>query len=51
MESINLGFAVMQLDYEYAIYPAGFASLLRLILGSLLPPASPEEKWRPFFSG
>ena len=29
MESINLGFTVMPLDYEYAIYPAGFASFPR----------------------
>jgi SSS family solute:Na+ symporter/sodium/proline symporter len=51
VESINLGFTVMPLDYEYAIYPAGFASFLGLIVGSLLTPASPEEKWKPFFSG
>ena len=38
VESINLGFTVMPLDYEYAIYPAGFASFLGLILGSLADP-------------
>ena len=41
----------MPLDYEYAIYPGAFASLLGLIVGSLLTPASAEEKWKPFFSG
>jgi SSS family solute:Na+ symporter/sodium/proline symporter len=51
VESINLGVTVMPLDYEYAIYPAGLASFLGLIVGSLLTPPSPEEKWKPFFSG
>ena len=32
------------------IYPALAASLLGLIVGSLLTPPPPEEKWRPFFS-
>jgi SSS family solute:Na+ symporter/sodium/proline symporter len=50
VESINLGFTVMPLDYEYAIYPAAFASFLGLIVGSLLTPVSPEEKWKPFFT-
>ena len=50
VEHINLGFTVMPLDYEYAIYPAAFASIFSLIVGSLLSRPSPEEKWKPFFS-
>ncbi len=50
VESLNLGFTVMPLDYEYAIYPAAFASFLGLIVGSLLTPPSAEEKWKPFWS-
>ena len=49
VESLPLGFTEMPLDYEYAIYPAAIASFLALILGSLLTPASPEEKWLPFW--
>jgi solute:Na+ symporter, SSS family len=33
---------------EYMIYPAIFASVFCLIVVSLLTPASPEERWRPF---
>ena len=33
---------------EYMIYPAVAASILCLVLVSLLTPASPEEKWKPF---
>ena len=50
VESIPLGFTVMPLDYEYAIYPAAFASFLGLIVVSYLTPASPEEKWKPFWT-
>ena len=49
IESLPLGFTEMPLDYEYAIYPAAIASFLALILGSILTPASPEEKWLPFW--
>jgi SSS family solute:Na+ symporter/sodium/proline symporter len=33
---------------EYMIYPAVIASVLCLVVVSLLTPPSPEEKWRPF---
>ena len=49
LESINLGFTEMPLDYEYAIYPAGLASIVALVVVSLLTPKSPEEQWRPFW--
>jgi SSS family solute:Na+ symporter/sodium/proline symporter len=48
-ESIPLGFTSMPLDYEYAIYPAAAASILGLIIVSFLTPASPREKWEPFW--
>ncbi len=50
VESLPLGFVTMPLDYEYAIYPAATASILGLIVGSLLTAPSPEEKWRPFWA-
>ncbi len=37
-------------EYDYIIYPAGGASILALILVSLMTPPSPEEKWRPFWT-
>src|SRR6266496_10219 len=33
---------------EYMIYPAVIASLLSLVVVSLLTPPSPEERWKPF---
>jgi solute:Na+ symporter, SSS family len=33
---------------EYMIYPAVFASIFCLVVVSLLTPASPEERWKPF---
>lgn len=33
---------------EYMIYPAVFASILTLVVVSLLTPPPPEAKWRPF---
>ncbi len=50
VESLNLGLVTMPLDYEYAIYPAATASILGLVVGSLLTAPSPEEKWRPFWA-
>jgi len=35
-------------EYDYIIYPAGGASVLCLIVVSLLTKPSPEEKWKPF---
>jgi len=34
--------------YDYIIYPAGGASILGLVVVSLLTPASDEAKWKPF---
>jgi SSS family solute:Na+ symporter/sodium/proline symporter len=39
---------VIQWEYDYIIYPAGAASLVCLIVVSLMTPPSPEEKWKPF---
>jgi solute:Na+ symporter, SSS family len=39
-----------QIDYDYVIYPAGFASIAALVTVSLLTPPSPEEKWKPFWA-
>ena len=53
---VTIGFAVSnavgltQWDYDYIFYPAGAASILCLIVVSLATPASPEAKWRPFWS-
>jgi SSS family solute:Na+ symporter/sodium/proline symporter len=38
------------LETDYIILPAASASLLSLIVVSLLTPAPSEEKWRPFWS-
>lgn len=50
-EHLDLGFVRMPLDYDYIIYPAGFLSIASLVIVSLLTPRSPEEKWRPFWTG
>jgi SSS family solute:Na+ symporter/sodium/proline symporter len=47
-ETINLYFFSLPIDYDYIIYPAATASLLCLVVVSLLTRPSPEEKWRPF---
>ncbi|MFQ5790549.1 MAG: sodium:solute symporter [Acidobacteriota bacterium] len=39
---------IYELDYDYIIYPAAAASLLSLVVVSLLTPPSGEEKWKPF---
>lgn len=51
IESLNLGFVSMPLEYDYIIYPAGIASILCLIVFSLAGKRPPEEKWRPFQPG
>jgi SSS family solute:Na+ symporter len=48
--SLNLGFVVVPLDYDYIIYPAATLSILGLIVVSLLTTPPPEEKWKPFFT-
>jgi SSS family solute:Na+ symporter/sodium/proline symporter len=49
VDSLNLGFVEMPLDYEYAIYPAATASILALVIISYLTPPSDESKWKPFW--
>ncbi|RMF68110.1 MAG: sodium:solute symporter family protein [Calditrichaeota bacterium] len=39
---------IIPLDYDYIIYPAAGASIITLIVVSLLTAPSPEEKWGPF---
>jgi SSS family solute:Na+ symporter/sodium/proline symporter len=51
IESLNLGFVQLPLEYDYIIYPAGIASILCLLVVSLFGPPTPEEKWRPFQPG
>ncbi len=51
IETLNLGFWDMPLEYDYIIYPAATASILCLLVVSLFGKATPEEKWRPFQSG
>jgi SSS family solute:Na+ symporter/sodium/proline symporter len=48
-ETLPLGLFDLPLDYDYIIYPAGSASILTLVVVSLLTPPSPEEKWKPFW--
>ena len=50
VESLDLGLFQLPLGYDYIIYPAGAASLLCLVVVSLLTARSPEEKWRPFWA-
>ena len=47
-ETLPLGFMELPLDYDYIIYPAGFLSIVSLIVVSLITPPAGEEKWRPF---
>ncbi len=35
-------------EYDYIIYPAATASILSLVIVSLLSPPPPPEKWQPF---
>ncbi len=35
-------------DYDYIIYPAATASILSLVVVSLVSPPPPPEKWQPF---
>jgi len=37
-------------DYDYIIYPAAAASILSLVIVSLLTKPSPEAKWKPFMT-
>jgi len=40
---------LVELSYDYIIYPAGAASILSLVVVSYLTPPSSEEQWRPFW--
>lgn len=51
LESLNLYFFILPIDYDYIVYPAATASLFCLVVVSLLTHPSPEEKWRPFVEG
>ena len=50
LASLDLGLFRLPLEYDYIIYPAGLASIVSLIVVSLLTARSPEEKWRPFWA-
>lgn len=50
LESISVFGLTMPLGYDYIIYPAGFASIVCLVVVSLLTAPSTEEKWRPFWA-
>jgi hypothetical protein len=50
VESLNLGWFSLPLDYDYIIYPAGFASIVCLITVSYLTPPSDRKKWGPFWA-
>lgn len=50
VESLDLGLFRLPLGYDYIIYPAAAASLLCLVVVSLLTKPSPEAKWRPFWA-
>jgi len=47
---LHLGLFSLPLEYDYIIYPAATASILCLVIVSLLTPPSPEAKWRPFWA-
>lgn len=49
LEVGNFSFWVFPVDTDYIAIPSLIASLLMLIVVSLLTKPSPEEKWRPFF--
>ncbi len=50
LESLDLGLFTLPLEYDFIIYPAGAASIVALIVVSLLTPRSPEAKWAPFWA-
>lgn len=39
------------IETDYIIIPAAAASIFALVVVSLMGPASPEEKWKPFITG
>jgi len=48
MDHLNLGLFELPLDYDYIIYPAATASILGLVIASLVTPPSPEKVWKKF---
>ena len=49
LEVSNVSFWLFPVDTDYIAIPALVASLVMLIVVSLLTKPSPEEKWKPFF--
>jgi SSS family solute:Na+ symporter/sodium/proline symporter len=47
--ALDLGLFELPLTYDFIIYPAATASILALVVVSLLTRPSPEGKWRPFW--
>ena len=47
---VTVGWNLANIEWLEAVYPALGVSLASLIVVSLLGPAPPEEKWRPFFA-
>jgi SSS family solute:Na+ symporter/sodium/proline symporter len=47
---VTVGWNLAKIEWLEAVYPALGVSLASLIVVSLLGPAPPEEKWRPFFA-
>ncbi len=46
---VTVVWRLMGYDLDYAVYPALAASVVSLIVVSLLTPAPEEAKWKPFF--
>jgi solute:Na+ symporter, SSS family len=49
MEVAHISLGIFPVDTDYIAIPSLAASLLMLIVVSLLTKPSPEEKWKPFF--
>jgi len=49
MEVANISVGIFPVDTDYIAIPSLAASLVMLIVISLLTKPSPEEKWKPFF--
>jgi SSS family solute:Na+ symporter/sodium/proline symporter len=49
LEVSNVSFWLFPVDTDYIAIPSLVASLVMLIVVSLLTKPSPEEKWKPFF--
>jgi SSS family solute:Na+ symporter/sodium/proline symporter len=49
LELAEVSIGILPVDTDYIAIPSLVASLLMLVVVSLLTKPSPEEKWRPFF--